>query len=155
MATLSSRFRDPGGVGPFYSNFLVECPRCRKCTQLIFKHEAAQYQYACTACGFNEKRPSISGPRYLYTGNWHERLGLWLQTESCGNVLWAANAEHLTFLEDYVGAKLRERRQTEYGWSNKSMASRLPQWITSAKNRDEVLRGIERLKRKLADQTRA
>ncbi len=32
-------------------------------------------------------------------------------------------------------------------WRNKSLASRLPTWMKRAKNRDEVLRGIERLRK--------
>jgi hypothetical protein len=57
------------------------------------------------------------------------------------------NKAHLDFLDRYVSADLRERRPHEqYGWSNQSLASRLPKWLTSAKNRGEVQRSIERLR---------
>ena len=82
-------------------------------------------------------------------------LPLWLQTPCCGKILWAYNREHLDFLESYVKAGLRESfplKVYEIGrvmWRNKSLASRLPTWMKRAKNRDEVLRGIERLRRKI------
>jgi hypothetical protein len=79
-------------------------------------------------------------------------LPLWLQTPCCGEVLWAYNERHISFLEDFVGARLRERvRDGKYGWSNRSLASRLPAWIKSAKNRDEVMKGLSRLRARLQD----
>jgi hypothetical protein len=52
-------------------------------------------------------------------------------------------------LENYVAAKLRER--TSKG--RNSFLSKLPKWIKSAKNRDAVLRGIEKLKGKLNEKS--
>jgi len=67
-------------------------------------------------------------------------------------VLWAYSERHLAFLEDFVGAQLRERvRDEKYGWSNSALASRLPAWMTSAKNRDEVLKCLARLRERLRD----
>lgn len=77
--------------------------------------------------------------------DWYFRLPLWLQIECCGETLWAYNEKHLEFIERYVAAKLRVRTPN----TNKSLASRLPQWIKSAKNRNEVLRACEKLKAKL------
>jgi hypothetical protein len=51
----------------------------------------------------------------------------------------------LARLKEYVRATVRER---VVGWSA-STFQRLPKWVSSAKNRDEVLRGIERLEAKL------
>lgn len=87
--------------------------------------------------------------------DWYFRLPLWLQTPCCGKILWAYNREHLDFLESYIKAGLRERfplKVYETGlvmWRNKSLASRLPTWMKRAKNRDEVLRGIEKLRKKI------
>jgi len=82
---------------------------------------------------------------------WYFELPLWLSLPCCGQVLWAYNVQHLDFLEDFVRAKLRERARDEtFGWSNKSLVSRLPKWIQSAKNRDAVLKCIARLRNKLA-----
>ena len=76
---------------------------------------------------------------------------LWLQTPCCGRTLWAYNDEHLTFIETLVTATLRERtRDPTFGWSNQSIASRLPSWIKAAENRGQVLRAIGRLRKRLS-----
>lgn len=81
--------------------------------------------------------PNFTGPNDPYFG-----LPLWLQAPCCGNVLWAYNAEHLDLLERYVGARLRERgREPEM-----TMLAKLPQWIKSANNRDQVLKTIRKLR---------
>ncbi len=74
------------------------------------------------------------------------RLPLWLQKEMPDGLLWAYNYEHLDFLENHVSAELRNREKSPM--RNKSLGSRLPKWMTSKKNRNEVLSGIEKLKRK-------
>lgn len=80
--------------------------------------------------------------------DWYFRLPVWLQTPCCGETLWAYNAEHLAFLRGFVTAQLRERIPPA---SNRSLASRLPRWMRTAKNRDEVTRGLDRLQRLLAE----
>src|SRR5215212_7033778 len=70
------------------------------------------------------------------TLDWYFGLPLWLQTPCAGQVLWAWNEWHLDWMERYVAADLRERTPN----INMSLASRLPRWIKSAKNRDEVLK---------------
>lgn len=71
-------------------------------------------------------------------------LDLWLQTPCCGHLLWAWNIEHVLWMQKYVQARLRTRRWIG-GWSNNSLQSRLPRWITSAKNREAVLKGLDKL----------
>jgi hypothetical protein len=70
---------------------------------------------------------------------------LWLRVNCCGHVLWAYNKQHLDFLEGYVTASLRERQPN----INQSLASRLPYWIKSTKNREQLIKGIQKLKDKL------
>lgn len=60
-------------------------------------------------------------------------------------MLWAYNSDHLAFLRGYVEADLREREPN----ANASLASRLPKWLKSAKNRESVLRAVKRLETKL------
>ncbi len=64
-----------------------------------------------------------------------------LQTPCCGHVLWAYNSRHLSFLRRYVSADLREQLVVK----NQSLANSLPTWIKTAKNRDAVLKGLDRL----------
>ena len=64
-----------------------------------------------------------------------------LQTSCCGETLWAYNEAHLSFLESFVAADLRQRD----GHLNQSLVSRLPKWMKKAGNRDAVRRAIARL----------
>jgi hypothetical protein len=90
--------------------------------------------------------------------SWDISLSLWLKCPCRGHVLWAFNAEHLAWLEAYVSANHRERKHEnldckpeDFCRSNSSLASRLPKWMTSAKNREDVLNSIKKLKRRLID----
>lgn len=65
---------------------------------------------------------------------------LWLETECCGgNRLWALNESHLEYLANYVA---KTRRKHEFP----NFTFKLPKWMKLAKNRDEVLRAIDRLR---------
>ncbi len=147
------RFVDRGNhLQEFTGEFLIVCPRCSKQAKVLpngdaefdpFKDLFRSRKLVCTNCGFNE----IWKKSKIYTnGNvdWYFRLPLWLEISCCGERLWAYNLKHLEMLENYVAAKLRER--TVKGRS--SFLSKLPKWIKSAKNRDEILRGIAKLKEK-------
>ena len=74
-------------------------------------------------------------------------LPLWLQTPCCDEILWAYNARHLGTLQDYISASLRERTIGTHA----SVFQRLPRWMIAAKNRDKVLKCIERLQSRLSD----
>lgn len=74
------------------------------------------------------------------------RHPLWLQTETRHGWLWAYNLEHLTFLRQFVAASLRERAPWYDTGQKMTVVARLPVWIKSAKNRDEVLRAVERIR---------
>lgn len=76
----------------------------------------------------------------------HFRLPLWLTVSCCGgHTLWVWNVEHLDVLEGYIGARLRERGPVE-GHGRASMLEKLPTWMKLAKNRDELLKAIDRLR---------
>lgn len=86
-------------------------------------------------------------------------LLLWLRATCCGGeLLWAANEEHLDYLDDYVGALLRERPEAVISpmgrrWVGKGLSSQLPDWMTSAKHRDEVRATIADLRATLPDRS--
>ena len=130
---------------------LVVCPKCQS-KALVIPDTKYKKRCVCTKCSFYKSetdknmwigwRNNISTDRCLY-------LELWLYTYCCGNLLYAFTQRHLDFLEAYVTADLRERRQDEYGWRNSLIASRLPQWIKSHKNREQLIKAIQRLREKL------
>lgn len=72
---------------------------------------------------------------------------LWLQAPCCGHNLWAYNLRHLNLIEAYIGAGLREQeKDPQWGWSNGSLANRLPEWMIVAKHREAVLKAVAKLK---------
>lgn len=168
------RFRDDGSQPGIDGSVLVRCPRCQGCAEIVpipedsplRRNDLGQFlgkvRISCQFCGYSQISGMPRQPRYSRSGmpiytpasapvDVQSGLPLWLQTPCAGQVLWAWNEWHLDWLERYVAADLRERTPN----INTSLASRLPRWIKSAKHRDEVLKGIRRLRAKLADRTPA
>ncbi len=147
------RFHDADQtIYSFGDDFLVRCPQCYHRARVLplpgnGLDLFAPRRVVCTRCGYtkdwHEQTLYISESAF----DWYFRLPLWLQTRCCGQTLWAYNGEHLDFLGQYVQADLRERLPNK----NSSLASRLPAWMKDAKHRDEVLRGIETLRKKLRE----
>lgn len=136
---MSSSFKDSGEKLSDFSHYrIVECPAC--CKPVDFY----DCRIICIHCGFNKEFE----PHSMWTNMVRLTLPVndYLVIPCCGEELWALNSEHLQFLENYVSAELRKREPN----INKSLASRLPQWIKSAKNREAILKGIQKLKHKLA-----
>jgi hypothetical protein len=155
---MDERFEDTGdGIYAFMEDTLVVCPQCsgRAVSRQVTTEERPGWfsprRLGCTRCAYTKDWSNRAISR-----RWHEvrddyfELPLWLQTPCCGEVLWAYNEAHLAYLEDFVRARLRERqRDPKYGWSNHSVASRLPQWMKAGKNREVVLKGLGRLRSRL------
>lgn len=176
MTSKISKFTDKGEqVFDFGNEFLIECPNCLKMAKIILLNPEEDFnlyssrKLACANCGFAkywnqrevigytiENKISedsnilyIQGkPKKMLTiggdFDWFFQESLWLKINCCGEILWAYNYKHLEFIENYVSAKLRERKP----FVNKSLASRLPKWIKSAKNREEILKAVAKLKEK-------
>jgi hypothetical protein len=78
--------------------------------------------------------------------DWVFKLPLWLTTMCRGHTLWAFKEEHIATLEGYIAAEHRQRQPDQWGWSNRSMLSRLPRWMIEAQAREDVLAGLGRLR---------
>ncbi|MFV0565434.1 MAG: hypothetical protein ACK5NB_06340 [Flavobacteriaceae bacterium] len=136
---MNNRFSDNGEILRDFGNYrIVECPNCLK---PIDYHPP---RLVCTHCGYNKEFKKQNMLYQIYPETSIE-LKDYLINSCCKHNFWAQNLEHLIFLEDYVKAKLRERKPNR----NKSVASRLPIWMKDAKNRDEILKAINGLKTKL------
>jgi hypothetical protein len=142
----------------------VDCPKCQRMTTIhfgVFSDGERQGRWACP-CGYvlrtsrllwswprwelsgslldNDRQPVVISPLPPREGRLDDDLPpIWLrlslQRPCAGEILWVFNEPHLSFIENYVGAKLRERLPN----MNRSLASRLPKWMLSAKNRDAVM----------------
>ncbi len=147
----------------FGGHFLVQCPQCSRCARVKADRDSGSFRarFICIHCGSTKRwapksraihfghRVSSFGEGECWIGgpvDWYFHFPLWLRGTCVGEVLWAYNEEHLTWLKAFVAAKHRERSPHKtWGWSNQEMASRLPLWMKSAQNREKVLSTIERL----------
>lgn len=135
------KFEDQGAfLSQFYAYRIVECPKCAK------PIDYSGIKLVCINCGYNKEVRSKEAKHNLTPASLN--VENFLSISCCGERLWAMNLEHLDFLECYVESELRERIPN----INKSLASRLPQWIKSRKNRNEILRGIKKLRNKLKEE---
>ena len=104
----------------------------------------------CHHCGPSRQRKKGkpiafcgSGAQDMLDPYFHEPL--WLQKNTRHGRLWAYNPEHLDLLRQYVQATLREHPPWYEPWRKMGLFGRLPGWIKQAKNRDEVLRGLDHM----------
>ena len=138
--------------GPVVLRMGVRCSRCGRGLRWEKTRASGEpgphlrHTVRCPGCGaLNRGEPTWAPRNFPEMHDQYFGLPLWLQTGCCGHVLWAVNEGHLLFLERYVGAKLRERVPNRNG----SLPSRLPTWIKLARNRDELLRCLARLRASL------
>ncbi len=150
------RFQDTGeSIYSFIDEFLVICPRCQQLA--IIKKLTPEStdlfeprRLSCCHCGLSKhwakksfclathSEPPIDG----FFG-----LPLFLATPCCGHTLWAYNLRHLSLIQEYVSAELRQHaKDNQYGWNNSGLINRLPQWMTAARNRENILKTINDLK---------
>ena len=161
------RFKTDNALVWHYGDvFLVVCPRCGKRATVLSKvvEERPEVRLTCGDCGFAKiwVRESAGilycqNADYFKEGeisigaavDWYFHEPLWFRETCCGQTLWAYNEAHLAWLKSFVSATLRERTRDErHGWSNQSMASRLPKWIKSASNRRAIVAAIEKMEAK-------
>jgi len=154
-----NRFKDTReDIYSFQNKYLVRCPFCDSCAivRCIDPDNVDSFaprRFSCTACGSSKKWFEKKIERW-YTVDDYFHYPLWLQTSCCGETLWAYNLRHLEFIEAFVRAKLRERKPHEiYGGSNQSLFSRLPKWIQSGKNREEIIKAIAKIRKSVLTPT--
>ncbi|MCC3767844.1 hypothetical protein [Streptomyces sp. UNOC14_S4] len=153
-----SRFRDPQYNKYYFAGagtVLVRCPKCARQAQVVAATgDDRSRRLVCRHCGLSRQRkdgepivhrwygdPDMADPYF--------HVPLWLQTHTRHGRLWAYSPEHLTVLRQYVAAALREHDPWHEHWRKMGMIGRLPAWIKHAKNRDEVLRGLDRMRASL------
>lgn len=173
----AARFKDPlKTIESFGDHFLVVCPGCGQCAHVSGGGAGGRdgVRFVCPACGRSEhwrgNRGSVhqgggkrtkSNTGVLRMGgpvDWYFHYPVWLTVPCCGETLWAYNEAHLDYLQSFVSAALRERAPLPGSTParprprNSSLASRLPAWLTAAKNRARVLAAIAKLRRLLPAQ---
>ncbi|MBO1332256.1 hypothetical protein [Streptomyces sp. VRA16 Mangrove soil] len=144
----------------FADTILVVCPRCGGRASVVQRPGLPELRYAtdllvwsrrlvCAGCGRTDDwragRRGSGAVGVVLGGTEEPFFGrpLWLQVPCAGRVLWAYNDRHVTALEEYVAARLREHG-APYS-STRAMFPRLPAWVKSAAHRPAVLKGLAEL----------
>lgn len=151
----------------FTNRIDVVCPRCEKKAIVIgaslnttmAEHEE-KVRFSCGGCGYAVKYANTPKlivyinsrgiPKYSRIIFRNEPIDpffgftVWYRLETVYGLLWAYNLDHLLVIEAYISDPLRQRNGLEY--RNNSLASRLPKWVSSAKNRTYLLKIIGRMK---------
>ncbi len=144
--TNPSRFKDENlTLDTFSDKTLVVCPKCKgkaivKSTQVP---ESAKLH--CSSCHYTNNKPiDIKDRDSSLTTDYYFNCELWLQASFKNELFWAHNYEHLAYMQQYIGAGLRQRNDREFF----TLVEKLPGFIKSAKNRDKLLKLIDKLEKK-------
>ena len=142
---------------PVYQYIAFGKEYCNNCHEKFeyqsqpLKEKPLTYKTKCPHCNFQEEwktktyRVKVESKldNGLVRDHWYN-LPLWFQKGVCKNVLWAYNQEHIAYLDRYIKAGLRERNNN--GSGNGTMVSRLPKFIKEARNREKLLKVLEKWK---------
>jgi len=127
--------------------------RCPKCDNKIYKSEyllntKETYISVTCKCGYSQMvkpkytEDSICGvPRTI---NEYFETELWYTKTFRNDLFWVYNKKHLTYIKEYIGAKIRERNERNY----MTLVETLPKFIKENKNREELLKLINILEKK-------
>lgn len=147
----------PFTLHDFKDDMLVVCPRCAECAHVRGAAQARTRfvtRLTCGSCGASQDGQvgflGLDGVQ-VRVEEAGAPLELWLQTPCRGETLWALNGAHVAALEQVVGAKLRTRpNPVTEGCSQKTLDAGLPAWMLSGQAREEVLRGLGKLRSRLS-----
>jgi predicted RNA-binding Zn-ribbon protein involved in translation (DUF1610 family) len=137
-------------LSDFENEVWVVCPSCYKQAISTINETEKKARLFCTHCGFNktcstqiayEKRKIliVQQAAYLFFD-----AKIWFSMPYKKYLFWAYNPSHLNYLEQYIGAKLRENK----GRTHFTLLEKLPKFYHEAKNREGLLKIISILKMK-------
>jgi hypothetical protein len=97
----------------------------------------------CPTCGHGDEYPALPASPAMAARAWARIRHFWshplyLRRSVGGHTLYVYNLEHLEMLEQWLGAKLRERGPSP----GLTMMARLPRWMKSASMRPKVLKAL-------------
>lgn len=142
---MNTRFKDANlRLSDFTNTILVVCPKCqKKATIRQSKEDGAVL--SCPECHYINNKPlEISEHSDSITRDYWFGQELWLVASIKNDVFWANNYEHLDYMKQYISSGLRERNNRAFS----TLVEKLPGFIKSAKNRERLLKLIEKLEKK-------
>ncbi|MQY33659.1 hypothetical protein SRB17_16210 [Streptomyces sp. RB17] len=157
MSGTPVRFGDPRCTEyDFLDSILVHCPRCDRIARVLRQPHPdvrplfAPRRLVCRSCGLARtwagRGIGLGARQRGPAEDPYLRARLWLQRETRHGRLWAYDLRHLDLIRRCAAAGLRERAPWYDTGQKMTLVARLPAWIKSAKNRDEVLRTVDRLR---------
>jgi predicted RNA-binding Zn-ribbon protein involved in translation (DUF1610 family) len=144
----SKRFVDENKqLSDFYDEVWVVCPTCT--SKAIAKTDTAikKARMFCTQCGFNKEVSMMLDEHatLLAAAHTYFNATLWLQLPfRSKEVFFAYNGDHLLYLEQYIAAEIRETKNRTHF----TLIEKLPKFYHDAKNRNDLLKIIQKLKLK-------
>lgn len=143
----SNRFQDENHLlSDFYDEVWVVCTGCSK--KAIAKTNVAEKTALlyCGHCGYHKIAAAsvTDNGRLKMAAHGYFGAGLWLTARFKDDLFWAFNDQHLAYLEQYIGAGLREHKDRTHF----TLLEKLPKFYHEAKNRDRLLKIIGKLKNK-------
>ena len=112
-------------------------------------YEEKKAKLTCMHCGFHDVKDTLL-THLGYTANYKADASAYFDVETwyCApfknDFFFAYNEAHLLYLEQYIGAKLREHKDR----SHFTLLEKLPKFYHEAKNREALLKLIDKLKKK-------
>ena len=131
-------------TGPSYGIARRRCPTCGRWHDRRFREVAPRRHQATTACPCGTKvvlAISWSPVRFRTPNDPFFGYPLWFQSSVGRDVLWAYNRRHLSLIRNWAGATIRQKS----GRSHRSLLASMPTWIKLARNREAIVKTIERL----------
>jgi transcription elongation factor Elf1 len=139
---MGERFEDQNlRLSDFQTDVWVVCPNCSKKANAKVDYKENKAKLICLNCGLNKEKAT---DHLQMAAHGYFDSELWYVTSFKNEVLWAYNYEHLTYLESYISAHLREHKNR----SHFTLLEKLPKFYHVAKNREALLKLIEKLKKK-------
>ncbi len=134
-------------ITEFQHEAWVKCPSCGKRAIAIADYTLKKSRLSCPNCSYHKELATQiesfgTMGNLIMAANQYFGAELWLQHPFKNDIFFAYNDKHLYYLENYISAKLREHKDR----SHFTLLERLPKFYHEGKNRQALLKIIERLK---------
>ncbi len=137
-------------LSDFENKVWVVCPSCSKQALATVNEPEKQARLLCVHCGYNTVSSTMRAYKKGKTLEVKQAAHLffdaelWFSAPFKNQVFWAYNPEHINYLEHYIAAKIREHKDR----SHFTLLERLPKFYHEAKNREGLLKIINKSKNK-------
>jgi len=143
--TQQNRFQDENlTLTHFHQEVWVVCTNCEKkaIAKVVFENKIARL--FCVHCGYNKETTTalLKNGSIKMAAHHYFEAELWLKAPFKNEVFWAFNDKHLEYLERYISAILREHKAR----TGFTLLEKLPKFYHEAKNREDLLKIITKLR---------